>query len=149
MSAARKRIECAECEEEHDAGAPHTCDPDELEWARRRRARAAEREAKMAPPWSPIVRKRVAGDFRDHLDGEPIHCGDMLELQGVETKSDDHGTYDARLTTGAVVRYELAHVERTKENPWGRVVVLYASVAGHSVNFPAEPWHRFRWPRRS
>lgn len=142
-----KAVECDECLDKHVPGTP--CDPDELRWAQSSRKRTAEREAKMAPPWGKIELRDGSGGFRHYLDGEPISCGTGLEIQAVEYRTDDHGGYDARLPTGAYVRYEIQHVKPTKANPWGREIVWYASVGGHTVTFAHEEWFRFRWPRRS
>jgi hypothetical protein len=102
-----------------------------------REALARRREG--APSWSPIVRGTDAGGPRDFLDGEPIHCGDVIELQGIEYRGDDYGEYTVKKPTGARVRYELSR---------GDAVVLYTSVMGHEFTSPLAPWMRFRWPER-
>lgn len=103
---------------------------------------ALANRAKGAPSWGQIVRGHDEGGERDFLDGLPIHCGDVVELQGIEYRSDEYGEYTLKLSTGAPVRYELT----TTAN--GQVVVLYGSVAGHEFTSPGEQWMRFRWPER-
>lgn len=95
-----------------------------------------------ARSWSAIERRHEYGDFRDHLDGKPIHCGDQLELQAIEyvPRPDGSGKEDVlKLPTGTRVRYEVAW---DKE----RSVELYSSVAGYTFMTRADPWMRFRWP---
>jgi hypothetical protein len=137
---------CPACEAAYAAGASHVCDPDDVAEVERAAARRERREATMAPAWSPVERRIVSGDFRDYLDGRPIETGAWLELQAVEPRDDEDGTYDARIAAGVIVRYEIAHVPPSPDNPWGRVVELTGALGGHLVQLEAMPWHRFRWP---
>lgn len=101
---------------------------------------ALARRAEGAPSWSPVVRRADGEGWRDHLDGQPIHCGDRLELQGIEYRSNDYGEYTLKTATGALVGYELT---------WGTegaVPMLHSSVVGHEFMTRLEPWMRFRWP---
>lgn len=90
-----------------------------------------------APSWSALEPGIEAGGRRDFLDGQPIHCGDVLELQGMTWHADDFGEYTVRLATGVPVRYELA----------GGSVMLHTLVAGHEFVSGLQTWMRFRWPR--
>lgn len=103
------------------------------------------------PAWSPMELRHESGDWRHYLDGQAIHCGSALELQGTEHRSDDYGEYSIHAATGVVVRYETARVPRRADDdddgpPWR--AVLYADVGGYSFTTAAEPWMRFRWPAR-
>lgn len=100
-----------------------------------------------APAWSPIVRRHDHGDFRDYLDGKPIHCGTGLELQAFEYRSDDFGEYTMKLPAGVRVRYELEW-PRAGEKPADRRVVLHTVISGHEFTSPLEKWMRLRWPER-
>ena len=104
--------------------------------------KALEDRAAGAPAWSPLNRLTKGGDFRDYLDGKPIHCGAMLELQGIERRSDDYGEFSIKLHNGALVRYELAWGGEQQE----RAVVLHGRIAGHEFTARADAWMRFRWP---
>jgi hypothetical protein len=60
---------------------------------------------KGADNWSALVARSEGGaSTRDYLDGEPIHCGDSLELQSFERRGDDYGEYTVKLPTGSRVR---------------------------------------------
>ena len=101
---------------------------------------ALRRRAAGAPKWSPISRLTDDGGTRDFLDGQAIHCGDMLELQAVEWQADDFGEFVLPLEIGKRVRYEC--------NLSGRgTPVFYASLAGHEFTTRLEPYMRFRWPQ--
>lgn len=116
-------------------GQPETCPKEKA---------SAARQAALAGSWSMLV-LGVVGEDRHYLDGEPIHCGESLELQAIEYRDDDYGTYHAVLQRGIRVRYELA---------WGVVgsldnrVVLHANVDGHEFTSRLIGWMRFRWPKR-
>jgi hypothetical protein len=97
---------------------------------------ALERRAAGAPKWGKIERRYAHGDIRDYLEGEPIHCGNMLELQSVEYKGDDYGEWMVYLDKSVRVRFELS----ANRNP-----VLYASIGGHTFTARLEAWMRFRW----
>jgi hypothetical protein len=103
--------------------------------------KAIAARADCGEPWIAILRGEDGGGPRDFLDAQPIHCGSGLELQAIEYRDDDYGSYTVRLPIGARVRYEMA---------WGRDgqrrVVLYGDIAGHTFTTPLEPWMRFRWP---
>lgn len=88
-----------------------------------RAALARRREG--AVSWSAIVRRSDDGGRRDFLDGDPLHCGAGLELQAIEWRDDDYGSYTVRLATGARVRYELDAVEMLA--PGGRLVAIVAN----------------------
>ncbi len=88
--------------------------------------------------WSPIVRGGDAGGRRDFLDGRPIHCGDSLELQAIDVRDDDFGSFTVWTSKGVRVRYELEPDKR---------ITLYAGVAGLSFTHPHEQGMRFRWPK--
>ncbi len=103
---------------------------------------ALARRAAGAPSWSLLERRHEHDDFRDYLDGKPIHCGTGLELQAIEYRSDDYGEYIVKLPTGARVRYELAWPPGSPE----RRVMLHGSIGGHEFVAVHEQWMRFRWP---
>jgi hypothetical protein len=99
----------------------------------------ARRAAARVEPWGKIRRDPEAGgSFRDYLFGQPIHCGAGLELQAVEYRYDDYGSYTVFLDQGHPVRYE--------HN--GGVVVLYADLGGHTFTSQLQAWMRFRWPKK-
>jgi hypothetical protein len=105
---------------EHPDG---TCtDPEHDAALRRRRAGAA--------PWSRLVRRAD----RDYLDGEPIHCGQLLLLQGQVLQSDDYGEFSLPEAGGEIVRYEID----------SRGVCLYTQVHGHTVTLRHTEWLRYR-----
>lgn len=101
------------------------------------RAALERRAAGSAAKWGEITRRHEHGDIRDYLKGEPIHCGDMLELQSVEYKADDYGEWVFYLDKSVTVRFELSGTR----NP-----VLYANIGGHTFAARLEAWMRFRWP---
>lgn len=104
---------------------------------------ALERRRAGAEPWSLLERVERFGDFRDHLNGEPIHCGEGLELQAQEIRTDDFGDYSIRLEKGIAVRYEVDW------HPAGKRAVLYFDVFGLDFLKPIElSWMRFRFPVR-
>jgi hypothetical protein len=126
---------CLICER-WDAAPARTCtDP---EHAQASRARAAA----VAGMWCSITDGRDAGGWRQYLDGLPIHCGTYLELQEIETRDDDFGSYTFWLPTGSLVRYEVAYEGK-------RMAKIHASVGGWSFERALAPEMRFRWPRRS
>ncbi len=104
---------------------------------------ALARRAAGAPAWHPIVRGRDGGGVRDFLEGKAITCGSSLELQAVEYRDDDYGSYQLSLPTGVIVRYE---VDRPL-NADGEVI-LYGDLAGHDFTARHHDGMRFRWPRR-
>lgn len=101
---------------------------------------ALERRSGGAPKWSTLERRHKHGDFRDYLDGTPIHCGEGLELQAIEYRSDDYGQFALPLATGVHVRYELDWRDQK--------VTLYGSLGGHEFTIEARGQMRFRWPAR-
>lgn len=117
--------------DEHDAG---TCEVDAEHRA------ALDRRRDRGVKWSRIVRGRDAGGIRDFLDGRPIHCGTGLELQAVEVRYDDYGSWLIRLEKGARVRYEVAWQDDEAK------VILYAIVADYEFTAPLGEGMRFRWP---
>ena len=117
------------------AGDPATC-PAHAAAERRRQA--------MSGLWSPLEARRGDGDERHYLDGEPIHCGAMLELQAVEVAADDYGDYTVVQQRGLPVRYELAAAR--KGAALDKRGVLYADIGGHSFAAGIDEWWRFRWP---
>lgn len=137
-------------------GLNDTCtDPQHREALARRRAGAA--------PWSTVQTGNDApsGDpagWRQFLDGKPIHCGQLLELQGREFSSDDYGEIMLLKPTGILVRYEVAWTAeaapRRSREEWaalkagGRVPMLHLSIDGYEFTKPLEDWMRFRWPER-
>jgi hypothetical protein len=113
-----------------------TCNDEQHRAALRRRAGGA-------PSWHPIQRGRDGGGIRDFLEGRPITCGSSIELQALEYRDDNYGTYQLNLPTGVVVRYEV-------DGPLGAggQVVLYGDIAGHDFTAKLHDGMRFRWPRR-
>lgn len=107
-----------------------------------RHRRAIEARAGGAAPWSALERREEAGGWRDYLDGEPVHCGAVLELQSRRFEADDFGEYALAEGNGTRVRYELGWKDRV------RVVVLHAYVGGREFTSLADRYMRFRWPRR-
>ena len=51
----------------------------------------AEAKRDKGQPWSELIEGRDGGGLRHYLDGREVHCGDVLELQGMEPKGDDYG----------------------------------------------------------
>lgn len=102
---------------------------------------ALKRRAAGAAKWGNISRLSDSGGNRDFLDGEPIHCGDLLELQAVEHKDDDFGGYTLYTDKGHIVRYE-ANLSRADGG-----VILHSSIGGHEFRARLEAWMRFRWPK--
>lgn len=79
--------------------------------------------------------------MRQYLDGEPVHCGDALELQHTESRSDEYGEFSVPLQKGTVVRYEATFRS-------GLVSFsLHTSIGGHEFVAIGEQWLRFRWPK--
>jgi hypothetical protein len=117
------------------------CAPD-CPVARRGRARTL---AYRQHEWSPLELRREPGGWRHYLDGAPVHCGDALILQAIESRYDDYGHYPARLNRGTTVRYE-------GEQLWNRTVVpvatLYHMLDGHMFTAPVHAEMRFRWGKR-
>lgn len=104
---------------------------------------ALERRRASAPAWSLLERHERSGDFRDFLDGEPIHCGAGLQLQSRIWKSDDFGDFVLMLPTGIPVRYEV------EWHAGGKRPVIYVDAGGYEFTRPIElSWMRFRWPPR-
>ena len=106
---------------------------------------AMANRAQGAHPWGEIERRVGAGDFRDHLDGVPIHCGQSLEVQTIEYRSDDYGEYTVRRDSGLLVRYEIAWM------PEGKQPMLHLTTGGgyeftKLLVLPSSM--RFRWPKR-
>jgi len=96
-----------------------------------------------AREWGQIRDGNDGGGWRQYLDGEPIHCGAVLELQELECRSDDYGEYTVRKATGIVVCYEVAWVHGA------RVGMLHLPIGGHEFSKPIDSWMRFRWARRT
>lgn len=76
-------------------------------------------------------------------DGEPIHCGAILDLQAIESLSDDYGEYHRPVQRGIRVRYELSF---SATGSLAKRVVLHTKVDGHEFTSRLEGWMRFRWP---
>jgi len=113
-----------------------------------RHREALKRRAAGAPKWHPIERQEEYSGFRDYLNGHdnsgvavPIHCGEQIELQAVEYRSDDFGEYTLFLDKGIRVRYE-ADLSSADGGIW-----LYAYIDGHEFRARHEAWMRFRWPQ--
>lgn len=115
-----------------EGGNPSTC---RFEPARRARAQQKQGE------WGRLVVKQEPGGLRHYLEGRPVHCGVGLELQQVAEKSDDWGEFTVPQQVGTIVRYEATQAG-------GLTATLHALVAGYEFVTSAEPWMRFRWPRR-
>lgn len=107
-------------------------------------AKALEARRAGAQAWSALIRRDEGlNGWRDYLDGEAVHCGTGLELQAVQYVDDEDGSYMVRLPAGVPVRYERSG------DASGEYVVLYADdIGGHTFMCRAQPWMRFRWPRR-
>ena len=103
----------------------------------------AEAKRDRGTPWSELIERHEDGDVRHYLDGRDVHCGDVIELQGMEQRSDDYGDYGKRLPTGELVRYE-ASIAKDRH----LFVRLFTRVAGFEFSAAADPWMRFRWPVR-
>lgn len=105
----------------------------------RERERRA-REAKGA--WSQLELRRDSGGWRHYLDGEPVHCGEQLELQTVRSEFDDHGELRLPQQAGVVVRYEARLCTDEEPTP-----LLYAGIAGYTFMSAFDSGMRFRWPK--
>lgn len=100
----------------------------------RMRAAARGRE------WGPLVLSQDAGGQRHVLDGKPVHCGAMIQLQACETRDDDRGSYMVYLQRGTLVRYEAAlHLDPP-------VVRLFGDLSGYEFSAVLGMSMRFRWP---
>lgn len=119
-----------------EAGDPASCPREPI-----RRRRAELRRG----AWSALELRRELGGLRHYLDGRPVHCGFGIELQHTVQRSDDFGEFTVPLQAGTVVRYEASLGGRRED----AAVTLYADVGGHEFAARAEPWMRFRWPRRT
>lgn len=103
---------------------------------------ARERRAASAPAWGQLWRQELGDDFRDHLDGEPIHCGAGLLLQSRRYGSDEFGEFVLLLPAGVLVHYEIEWNARP-----GKRAVLYTDVGGLDFMKPIDrTLMRFRWP---
>ena len=118
------------CEE----GAPESCPAVAAE---ERRERARHDGA-----WAELVLKQEAGGLRHYLDGQPVHCGEGIELQKIAYKSDDYGEYSVFLQEAIPVRYEATRSGSELQ------VTIYTGLGGHEFATGGEPWMRFRWRRR-
>lgn len=111
-------------------------------------AAAAEKRAReRGQEWSALAFRQSREGLRHYLLGDDgvscgVHCGDALELQTVETRYDDYGSYDVYLPRGTRVRYEATLFE----SKLGPQVTLYVSVSGFIFAAALEPRMRFRWP---
>lgn len=102
----------------------------------------AARQRDKGAPWSALEVRRDAGGLRHYLDGEPVHCGEAMLLQGVEPCWDDYGQWNRALQTGKRVRYEATIQDREIR------ATLHAGVEGHEFVARFEAFMRFRWPER-
>lgn len=94
--------------------------------------------------WSVLhVREETSG-ARHYLDGQPVHCGELIELQEIDHHADDYGDFTRPTQRGHVVRYEASF-------PRGEAprATLHTSVAGRSVVLALDASMRFRWPGRA
>lgn len=118
------------------AGDPASC-PDEIN-------RQVLREIE-GQWWKPLITQVDPGGLRHYLDGEKVQCGEVIEIQDVESVAfpDDSGNeYQRPLQTGRRVRYE-ASFGKDRIN-----ATLYTTLGGHEFVCRVEPWMRFRWPKR-
>jgi len=105
--------------------------------------RKLRREA-MACAWSQLEVRREDGGLRHYLNGQPVHCGDALELQDREDRYDDDGRgYAAVLPRGHHVRYE------ARQNGKELCASLHVEVGGHMYEATHWTYMRFRWPVRA
>jgi hypothetical protein len=88
-------------------------------------------------------RSSAAGGPRHYLDGKPVHCGDVLELQERGRCEDDYGDYFVPVLRGARVRYEASGFAEGSIH-----ATLHANVAGEQFVADFQPHMRFRWPER-
>lgn len=103
------------------------------------RARAAQKQG----AWSRLELRRDGGGHRHYLDGEPVHCGEQLELQATADRSDDYGEYEVPLPEGVTVRYEASlHDDEVS-------VTLHKYVGNHEFVTRMHAGMRFRWPGRT
>lgn len=88
---------------------------------------------------------------RHYLDDRPIHCGDFLELQKIDTREDDFGSFTVYLQEGAVVRYEVEHGHGDIDgiSVTYRIPTMYVGAAGRSFKAKIDHGCYFRWPERS
>lgn len=111
------------------AGLPAEC-PKEIAAAKREKGQ----------PWSALELRRESGGLRHYLDGEPVHCGDVLELQAIGYRSDDYGEYIVSLQRGSAVRYEASW------RSGDLLATLHAAVGGREFVASVTDGMRFRWP---
>lgn len=81
-------------------------------------------------PWLPL---ESAIDGRHYLDGEPVHCGDVLEMAAV---GDGRGSY---------VRYEISWPADGRSI--GERAVLCAGPERGDACLHIDREMRFRWPQ--
>ena len=122
---------------ECQAGEPETCEKVAIY---RKRQDEIETGA-----WRRLIPKREPGGWRHYLEGKPIHCGELIELQGFEWRSDDYGDYRIPKQAGFIVRYETAWRGLQADEP---KVILYGYIGGHEFTAPLGDSMRFRWPER-
>lgn len=128
--------------EHEDCSTWDPCEVGKPESCPREPSRELRRKAQVGA-WSALEVRQEGGGLRHYLDGEPVHCGEGLELQAIEHRDDDGQEYLAFLPHGRAVRYEASQAGKTIR------AVLYAGVEGHSFSTAHQAWMRFRWPVRS
>lgn len=87
---------------------------------------------------------REDGGWRHYLQGQPVHCGEGVELAGVDWVEGIGDAPQRKLSSPrrwTRVRYESPLASEQKPP-----ALLYTMVDGHSAIITADPGMVFRWP---
>jgi hypothetical protein len=116
------------------------CDDNDAERCPKEPARK-RRKAYRQFEWAQLVMRSEVGGLRHYLDGEPVHCGQALQLQHRGQRNDDYGTFSVPLQEGTMVRYEASQ-------HGGKIdATLHVDIGDNEFVSVLEPWMRFRWPK--
>lgn len=89
-----------------------------------------------------LVLDRDAGGHRHVLDGQPVPCGTVLELQAMRRVTDDGDEWLEPTDQWLPVRYEATLADRADDVR----VHIFATAAGRTARIEWSPDMRFRWP---
>lgn len=88
------------------------------------------------------------GGWRQYLNGEPISCGTLLELEEHSYTITRGGNEEFAPTGNWIpVRYEVAWRTDPRTSRTIRVPMMHKRVGGYEFTCPIEDHHKFRWPR--